>query len=695
MNFLTPWFLLGALAVGGPILFHLIRRAARERAPFSSLMFLRPTPPRAVRRRKIEHLWLLLLRCVCLLLLATGFARPFFPKDNAPPVAPAQGRQVILLLDTSASMRREDLWRQARALAGRCLEKVSPSDEVAVATFDRQPRSLVSFAEWSSWAVDQRVGLAQGRMAGVSPGWMGTHLGLALTSAAGQFQDALVKGQPATRREIVLISDMQEGAKLDGLQGHEWPAGTRVTVERVESKQASNAGLEVLEPSAAAASADTGVQVRVSNDRNSRKESFRLRWKGLTGTAGQPIDIYLLPGKTHTITAPKLPEGTAVATLELSGDDADFDNLSYFAAPEVEHVRIACPGPEAPEDPGKSFYYLQRVFPATPRRHVQFVALGNGAVAPESLNQAAFAVIATNLAPEETALLGDWLRGGKSALLVLADAQAGKTLAGLVGLPEIQVTEAGGDYALLGEIDFKHPIFAPFDDPRFSDFSHIHFWKHRRWEIPSALQARVLAKFDDGAPALAQVAVGKGNLLVLASGWTPADSQLAVSSKFPPLMQMMLDWSGASAPARSQFCTGEAIPSPAPAGGDVRWRKPDGQQETLPAGAPFSGTESPGIYEAAWGGKARRFAVNLPIEESRVAPLSPDELARLGVPLGPGADQTSARTGSLEHHLQQAELENRQKIWRWLIVAALAITFGEMLLSGCLARRVTTAESTL
>jgi len=132
-----------------------------------------------------------------------------------------------------------------------------------------------------------------------------------------------------------------------------------------------------------------------------------------------------------------------------------------------------------------------------------------------------------------------------------------------------KTAEAGGDYALLGQIDFTHPLFAPFADPRFSDFSHIHFWKHRRVEFPATAKIRVLAKFDDGSPALAQIPVGQGNLLVLASGWNPADSQLAVSSKFPPLMQTLLDWSGAAILTRLQFSTGDAIP--APGGGPGTW----------------------------------------------------------------------------------------------------------------------------
>ena len=40
MSFLAPLFLLGGLAIGLPILFHLIRRTTREKTDFSSVMFL-------------------------------------------------------------------------------------------------------------------------------------------------------------------------------------------------------------------------------------------------------------------------------------------------------------------------------------------------------------------------------------------------------------------------------------------------------------------------------------------------------------------------------------------------------------------------------------------------------------------------------------------------------------------------------
>lgn len=678
MSFLSPWFLLGAFAIAGPILFHLIRRMARERMPFSSLMFLHPTPPRTVRRRKIEHLLLLLLRCACLLLIATGFARPFLSK-SLPVESASGGQQIVLLLDTSASMRRNGVWEKARSVAERYLAKATPADQVSVMSFDRQVRTLVSLSEWSSWTADSRATLAQQRLASVSPGWMGTQLGLALTAAAEQFQNNSPDGTLPKSRAVVLISDLQEGSKLDGLQGHEWPKDVRVVTERVDGNNESNAGLEILDQSANPVGAEEDVRVRVVNASNSRKEKFHLDWGG----SGPSSDIYLPPGQSRTFTAPKLTAGTTTAKLQLSGDDVEFDNTSYFAAPEIENVAIACLGMESSNNPAGLLYYLQRVFLPAPRCHVELV---------ESLTNAAFAIISGKISPQNVATVHDWLAAGKSGLLVLNGADTAPTLAALLGLPEVQLTEASGDFALLGRIDFKHPIFAPFDDPRFSDFSHIHFWQHRRWDIPPAVQSSVLADFDDHSPALVQVTVGKGRLLVLTSGWNPDDSQLAVSSKFPPLMQTMLEWSGSTVPVHFQFRTGDPIPSPTTSGAEVQWQKPDGKTTALAAGAPFLETDMPGIYQATWENRHRQFAVNLPADESRIAPMPIDELARLGVPIGAITEQAATAAHLQKREMQRSELENHQKIWRWLLAAALVITLVEIVLSGWLARRATTVQ---
>lgn len=701
MNFLAPWFLLGALAVAGPVAFHLIRRSVRERMMFSSTLFLRPTPPRATRRRKLEHILLLLLRCLAVLLLAGAFARPFFPKHNALPPPAETGRQMILLLDTSASMRREGLWPKARSIAERYIKGASLADRVGLMTFDRQPRTVFSLAEWSSWPVDRREALAKERLDTLSPGWGGTHLGLALTTAAEQLGDLAHLTATPGARDLALISDLQEGAALDGLQGHDWPKGVRVIIERVDPARPGNAGVQILDSSLANSGDGLQARARLVNARDSNREKFLVGWAAEDGTgfSGKPAEIYLPPGQSRVFSPPRPAPGAATVALRLTGDEEAFDNTAWFAATEKETVTVAYFGLDPANDPDHMRYYVDRAFPETPRRQVEVVSVvSNSVFSPALLNRASLAVVPGGLAADEARVLRDWIAGGKNGLLILSNAQSGASLGALAGAAELDVSEAAADYGLFGEIDFTHPLFAPFADPRFSDFSRIHFWKHRRWNLPANLPAnlavRVLARFDDRAPALAQISLGKGSLLVLSAGWHPADSQLAVSSKFLPLMQTILDWSGSAAPARSQFEVGQALPSPASAGDALQWRKPDGKVVTLPAGTPFSETDLPGIYLVTGGSRTRRFAVNLPLDESRTAPLSSDDFARLGVPLSTAVASAVVTSPAAKRRFLEEELENRQKLWRWLVLGLLGIALVEIVLGGWLANRVKNFEVT-
>jgi hypothetical protein len=229
------------------------------------------------------------------------------------------------------------------------------------------------------------------------------------------------------------------------------------------------------------------------------------------------------------------------------------------------------------------------------------------------------------------------------------------------------------NYAMFAEIDFKHPLFAPFADPRFSDFTKIHIWKYRKLDAAAIPDARVLARFDSGAPAVIEAALGKGRLFVLTTGWQPDDSQLAVSTKFVPLLWSLLELGGGVSAAPAQWFVGDTAPlPPGPAGTeqtekDVRFTQP-------------------GIREVKTGERTVRFAVNLDANESRTAPLGADELERLGVPLTP-AETTSVVTGDSKIVLQGVEAENRQKLWRWFIAATLAVLLVESALAGWTARK--------
>jgi hypothetical protein len=106
----------------------------------------------------------------------------------------------------------------------------------------------------------------------------------------------------------------------------------------------------------------------------------------------------------------------------------------------------------------------------------------------------------------------------------------------------------------------------------------------------------------------------------------------------------------------------------------------------LAQGEMFTGTDQPGVYTVTSMQPPGGFAVNLAPEESRTAPLPIEELERLGVPLRLQELTSPRDVKQRTEHLQAAQLENRQKLWRWLIVAALVVLVVETWLAGRLTR---------
>ncbi len=707
MSFLAPLFLLGALAVAAPIIFHLIRRTSREKMPFSSLMFLQPTPPRVTRSSRLENIFLLLLRCLVLCLLALGFARPFFQKPVAADHASGLGSRIVILVDASASMKRDHLWADARAKAGQILKRTAPAvDSVALLLFDHTTRPLVTFEQWAATSAGDRVAVALERLSAATPAWGSTHLGRGLLAAVDALEDSSGRNPPqpgSGPRRIVVISDLQEGARLDGLQGFEWPRGIEVVIEPLKAKRPTNAGLQLLleHDETQKPAGDAELKVRVSNSSDAKHEQFQIGWMrpGEKAFVGAPVDVYVPPGQSRVLTAPKPGAGLAAERLKLTGDDEDFDNTVFIVPPKPEQIKVLFLGNDAERDPAQSLYYLRRAFQETRRQIVRIIARpANGPVPPEELLTAPLLILADPLSGDGVKAARAFLQAGKPALFVMKSAAAAPTLAELAGLGSVSAEEAvTGGYALLGQIDFEHPLFAPFAGPRFSDFTKIHFWKYRRLDPSQFPGAHVLARFDKGDPALIQVPVGKGQLFVLTSGWQPLDSQLALSSKFVPLLYSLLDLSGGVKAQLAQYVVGDPVSLAATnAAHRFTVRKPDGAEVNVPGGERFSAADLPGIYTATSGSVTQRFAVNLDPGESRTAPLPLEDLERLGLPLKVLTPERVKLEEKKRLRLQAAELEQRQKLWRWLLVTALVVVVMETWLGGWITRRnvVAAAPST-
>lgn len=701
MSFLTPFFLLGGLAIAGPILFHLIRRTTRERMPFSSLMFLTATPPRLTRKSRIENWLLLLLRCLALALMAFGFARPFL---QHPPVAldtSGPRKRIVLLVDTSASMRRADLWSAARQQAESVAREAGAGDEVALLTFGRSTELLVSFEDWQRAPTGERAALVTGRLAGREPGWMGTHLGAALIRAGDLLAEASNQEAPGVRR-IVLISDLQAGSHMEALQAYEWPKEVELVVLPVAPKTLGNATLQWLPDAGENDSGATNqVRIRISNAGDTVRDRFEVGWAASasgTGFQGKPLEVVVPAGQNRTLALAVPTNGPATQVL-LSGDDQPFDNRVHVVPPEQVRSTVMYWGSERIDDPRQPAFFLGQALPTTRRQAVELqLRSPSSPVVARELEVAALYVVRDVLPEATVAALRERVLGGKVVVLVLKNSGMAATAARLLGLEALALEEATvKDYAMLENIDFRHPCFAPFADPRFSDFTRIHFWKYRRVPVGGIPGARVVAGLDSGDPALVEVPVGRGRVLILASGWHPEDSQWALSTKFVPFVFSLLEMSGGAVSTAGQTIVGEPAPVPGGFGAGLEGflQGPSGAPVSLGIGVTnVPAVEQPGLHVLRAGQEQFRFAANLDPLESRTVPLSLDELERWGAPVRhPTVVVSPVEQARAKQELQSQEAEGRQKLWRWFVVATLAVLLGETVLAGWATRQVTAGAS--
>ncbi len=686
MSWLAPFYLAGLLAVAAPIVFHLWRRTPRGRRVFSTLMFLRPSPPRMTRLSKIEHWALLCLRALALLLIALAFARPIWRIPATTPIAADDGEFLAILVDTSASMQRDGVWSSAMAKLRERVGALPKSVIPAFFTYDDRFVPKMSFAEVADLEANARGPLLLERSQGLMPTSRGSRLGEALVRTAQALQEAQAGRALPRPQRIWLISDLQMGSDLSALRAFDWPADIPVEWIAPTAKSPSNAGLQLVASSLDAS--DSRMRIRVTNDLASSMQQFTLHW-GDSSTDDPPLLTVLVPpGQGRVMALPNPPSPELGRSVILRGDDQPFDNLLWLPRRTPRPCQVLFVGDDAADDPSGQRFYLERALTTNPQYRVTMLGPQSApAAGPPDL------VVATKL-PQEPGLR-ELLGRHPRVVLSPPNAEAATALWESVAGEQRTFEEARvRDYALWTEIDFESAWFAPFAEAQFADFSGIHFWKHRKWSGDLPDGARALVQFDDGDPAIVEWHRDARRSWVFLSGWQPADSQLARSTKFVPLLWRILEHAMGDRPAVSSASVGEALPIPMDAATAVI-KKPDASSQSWIAEAKESViAEEPGLYEVQAGADVLTLAVNLPPEESRTDPLSPEQLEAYGVKWSSKARVPSAAPAAEQLRQQQLiELEHQQQLWRWAIVAAIGLLVLESVLAGWRQSTVLSASS--
>jgi len=682
---LAPLNLLAGLAVAVPIAIHLLQRKREATVDFPAVRLLLLAQRRSSRRVRVRRLLLLLVRCLAVLLFVVLLARPVL---QAPGAAFREGEPgfTAVILDTSLSMTAlaadaRPRFEAARDLARGIASGAGQHEQFALIEAALRPGESAAVSRWlAADGFIGAVGAASARPAVVDP--------------ARAFDEAyrLLREAGAAQRRIVVISDLARGgwdrASLGALSMFD--AAVPVRVLRLGGDGARNRA---------------GV-VRIGARGESRVAGVPRVVRVEVANAGPqevlPVELWL-DGKLAASRLETVPPGTRAAVeFSLRPAAAGAQRVEVRLPPDrypaddrrLLGIDVAAPVNVLAIDgePGASLTQSETFFLQEALRSerlavtvpIHVTSAGPEVPATPVPAGTAVVIVANVRAPGEKAarVLADFVAAGGSLLVFwggLCDAEAWQRA--LPGLLPAQV--AGTDLApperpwRIGAVDYATAPFTVFRPPANGTFATASFTLRARLEqqLPSA---RVLARFEDGAPWLIEHRVGRGRVVFWASTADLEGNDLATRPVYVPLVQRLVLWLADSLDEALDFehIAGEPLEFTGGVelvGTRVGVETPGGLRREVEFRAAPTGslavtgeTGETGFYRWSRPGRTGIAAVNIPAAESDLEPLGADEIeARLRPvraelvevsPAGAAADRSRLGVQSLTRPLLLALL---------------------------------------
>ena len=653
MSFLAPLFLLGGLLVALPIVLHLTRRR-REPVPFPSFLLLQVTSATArFKRRRFRNIPLLILRCLALLLLAAGFAEPVL-RGGAFAGGGDAALDRAILLDRSLSMTVGNRMEAALEAAREELDGLGRNDRGIVVAFDGRAAALTELT-------GDRAALAPA-LAGVAPGGGGTSYAPAL-GLAGR----LLPETAGRRREVVLISDLQRSGFEDGRPQPSVPPGVELRVRKVGGSFPANAWITDV-----AVAPQGREQVLVTAEVRFAPAPAAPEWNGeaellLSGRAVERKDLRAAADRLTTVRfEPVLrPREPLAAEVRLSGDGFAGDDRFHFVIHPEAAIRIADLGG------GPRSVYVSEALGVgvAPGFLLDRAPARGGAAVRGALETVRVALVRDPGRLDATSVdaVREFVAAGGGLVMAMGPRRLSRAAAERF---ETFAPALPGDFVdrdpagRMGDLSARHGVFEPFGDEVSAGLGGLAFFRYRAFSTVRP-DAGILARFDDGRPALVEGEWGEGRILLFASSLDAEWNDLPRRAAFVPFLHRMVEVAAGYERIPIAYRVGESVdpraafrlpPGAAGETDEVLADSPSGERTVL-RGVDALRLEEPGLYRARRPGAAefRQIGVNPPLAESDLRTLDPQDVriaaaapteAGVGAAAGPAVPELPGRPAS-------------------------------------------------
>ncbi|HYV13097.1 MAG TPA: BatA domain-containing protein [Pyrinomonadaceae bacterium] len=672
MSFLTPLFFLGVAALAAPVLVHLVRRTRARRVQFPALVFVRQVPQRTIRRRTLHNLLLLLLRCLAILLIVIAFTRPFFSGGSAAKDNTAAGATVILV-DNSLSMRREGMFAEAQRRAETALDDARNDEQIALVSFDKRYTVLNRFI-----ADKNRVRLG---ISGLSAGWDGTDYEQALRGAESLLGEIETTGP----KRIVMISDFQMPGWTAASATFKLSNNTQFTTLDVGGNNPPpNVAITNVEARGVVFGQKylDNLVVHVSNFSDTPKDHIQVDFQ-INEQTVEKRDISLNSRDSRVVefTGFNLNEGANRCTIDVVAGDFAPDNRFYFTLRrETPKQALIIEGASR----GRSdSLHLQSALTTNDDLPFTFALKSAGSVDPASISD--YALVVLNDAGPISSALADTLAkfvnaGGQMIVSTGPRTQADTFNNSLQQIAPATLREAvqtkAGESVAITEVKFDHPIFEVFQESgRLAAANVIGYFRSE----PRANSA-VLARFEDGSPALVEGRTGKGRVLMFTSSLGPSWNDLPLTPLYLPFIHQMVRYAG-TREENAWYGLGQTFTvgkrqEQAPPAIDTPGGARLSENRSTPDGDLLVTAREPGFYRLRYSSQPDFAAVNIDGAEGDFTKLNFGEFMA-GVTGGAG----SAEGAAANRNLSDEQVEGRQRVWWSLLLVALLLLLAESFLA--------------
>jgi hypothetical protein len=556
VGFVNPALLWGLLAAAIPIAIHLFFRRRPRPTPFPAIEFILRARRETERRLRLKRILLFAARTLLLAAVALALARPRLETPAAVADVPQGPRATAVVLDASGSMRyqlggktlferaRQDALAAVAALSGEepatAVVCGAGEPQVEAPSFDRaEVRRVLERAEAEAGFADVTACVAAAARA-LSGATAQASLGKRIVVATDLAASAWRLDLPAPTVDTPAGRVRPEVTVLDAARGAELPNGAVIAADAAPDPAAGPRGYRVVAQVANYAReplSDAPLSLVIGLGRDARTAIRALVDVPAGGTVRKTLSYAFPQG------------GPAALHVSLTHDALPDDDARALTVSVPREVRaLIVDGAPSPVRYRDEAYFVESAL-ASPASPVRPTLVDAEALGGEDLARYDVVFLLNVRSPgAKAAELARFVEQGGGLFVSLGDQvepeDYAKQLPGLLPAPlHVVKTAPDGRPARFADVDLSHPALSVFQGEAREGLLGVRVSRYVLAKPAGRGAApRVLASYDDGAPALLEARHGKGRVLLFTSTADRDWTDWPIRTSFLPAMQRFAGW---------------------------------------------------------------------------------------------------------------------------------------------------------